>query len=167
MISYDRLIVEFSKEIRTLCYMNIKWKGCGHIVELDDAYQESMKQLWTDAREFASVDEFKAKLKKAINTAVIRLKRQSIQQQGQLVYCSNLFDVDSKIADLAEVREENKLMYQYIQELPKTLKEAFYLLTIEGLEYKSIARSLNITEDTARKRVERAREILRAKLQQH
>ena len=60
--------------------------------------------------------------------------------------------------------ETEETVNQAIQKLPFLLRQAFILRCIEELSYSEIAQRLEITEATARKRVEQARAKLRKSL---
>lgn len=57
--------------------------------------------------------------------------------------------------------ETQETIYQAIQKLPFTLRQAFTLRCIEELSYPEIAQRLEITEANARKRIGQARSKLR------
>jgi len=64
--------------------------------------------------------------------------------------------------DIVRVRESLEELYQLILELPETLREPLLLRTIEHLSYPEIAERLNLNEANVRKRLQQARDRLRA-----
>lgn len=64
--------------------------------------------------------------------------------------------------DIMRIRESLEELYQLILELPDTLSEPLLLRTIEHLSYPEIAERLNLTEANVRKRLQQARDRLRA-----
>lgn len=64
--------------------------------------------------------------------------------------------------DIVRLRESLDELYQLILELPETLREPLLLRTIEHLSYPEIAVRLNLTEANVRKRLQQARDRLRA-----
>lgn len=64
--------------------------------------------------------------------------------------------------DIVRVRESLDELYQLILALPETLREPLLLRTIEHLSYPEIATRLNLTEANVRKRLQQARDRLRA-----
>ncbi|MCK9397470.1 MAG: RNA polymerase sigma factor [Methylobacter sp.] len=64
--------------------------------------------------------------------------------------------------DIVRIRESLDELYQLILALPETLREPLLLRTIEHLSYPEIAMRLNLTEANVRKRLQQARDRLRA-----
>lgn len=64
--------------------------------------------------------------------------------------------------DIVRVRESLDVLYRLILELPLVLREPLLLRTVEHLSYTEIAHRLALTEANARKRVQQARDQLRA-----
>jgi RNA polymerase sigma factor (sigma-70 family) len=64
--------------------------------------------------------------------------------------------------DIVRIRESLQELYRLILELPVALRKPLLLRTVEHLSYPEIAQRLGITEANARKRVQQARDQLRA-----
>ena len=64
-------------------------------------------------------------------------------------------------------QELNTYMHQIIAELPARLRQPFILKILQERSYKEISQQLSISEDNARKRIQRARTILRKQLKQY
>jgi RNA polymerase sigma factor (sigma-70 family) len=64
--------------------------------------------------------------------------------------------------DIVRIRESVEELYRLILELPATLREPLLLRTVEHLSYSEIAGRLKLTEANVRKRVQQARDQLRA-----
>lgn len=67
--------------------------------------------------------------------------------------------------DLLKTRESLEALSRLVQELPAPLREPLLLRTLEHQSYAEIARRLGLTEVNVRKRVQQARDQLRAGLQ--
>lgn len=64
--------------------------------------------------------------------------------------------------EILRVRESLDALYRQILELPIVLREPLLLRTVEHLSYTEIAQRLTLTEANVRKRVQQARDQLRA-----
>lgn len=80
--------------------------------------------------------------------------------------------IDASECDSAEITPEGELLNselgntlsRAINELPEKLQQPLVMRLVRGDEYDCIARTLDISNDNARKRVQQARAILRRKL---
>lgn len=68
--------------------------------------------------------------------------------------------------DIVKSRQSLEVLQRLIEELPGALREPLLLRTVEHLSYTEIANRLALTEVNVRKRVQQARDQLRAALQQ-
>lgn len=107
----------------------------------------------SQARAFAVIvtrnvafDLFNAE-KKIIDTEV------AIVRESQETFSSNLFETVSY-----------KLLTDYILELPEKYRDVLYLNLVYGYTFKETANLLEITASTAKKRAERARNMLKEKI---
>jgi len=64
--------------------------------------------------------------------------------------------------DIVRIRQSLDVLHRLILELPARLREPPLLRTVEHLSYTEIAQRLALTEANARKRVQQARDQLRA-----
>lgn len=67
--------------------------------------------------------------------------------------------------DILKTRESLEVLSRLVQELPEALREPLLLRTVEHLSYGEIALRLGLTEVNIRKRVQQARDQLRAGLE--
>lgn len=66
--------------------------------------------------------------------------------------------------DILRVRQSLEALYRQILQLPVVLREPLLLRTVDHLSYAEIAQRLALTEANVRKRVQQARDQLRATL---
>ena len=74
---------------------------------------------------------------------------------------------DLQTPDLHAFKElEAEYLYQLIVELPTGYRTVFNLYVIEGYDHREIATMLNISENTSRSQLFKAKELLKKKIQQ-
>ncbi len=73
--------------------------------------------------------------------------------------------IDKPVA--AERHADRLTLEQAIDLLPDTLRDAFLLGAVHGLDHREVAEQLNISPDNARARISRARSFLRDHLGKH
>jgi RNA polymerase sigma-70 factor (ECF subfamily) len=85
-------------------------------------------------------------------------------EDGNATYHDIIADPGNNIEDLADTRQQLKIIAQEIQKLPHKLKTALILFAVEGNSQEVCAELLNVTAKTVETRVYRARKILAEKL---
>jgi RNA polymerase sigma factor CnrH len=85
-------------------------------------------------------------------------------EDGSATYHDIIGDTGSNVEDLADTRQQLRILDQEIQKLPHKLKTALILFAIEGNSQEACAELLDVTPKTVETRVYRARKILAEKL---
>jgi len=85
-------------------------------------------------------------------------------EDGVATYHDIIGDHGNNIEDLADTRQQLKIIDQEIEKLPHKLKTALILFAIEGNSQEVCAELLDVTPKTVETRVYRARKILAEKL---
>jgi len=73
-------------------------------------------------------------------------------------------DADAELVVPKERHEERLTLEAAIDRLPETLRDAFLLGAVHGLDHREVAAQLDISPDNARARISRARAALRKML---
>lgn len=86
------------------------------------------------------------------------------EEGGNATYHDIISDPGSNVEDLADTRQQLKVLDQEIAKLPHKLKAALILFAVEGNSQEQCAELLSVTPKTVETRVYRARKILAEKL---
>ena len=134
-----------------------------------DCIQEVFAYIWEKRQNLAAVDSVRAYLLVALRRQV--LKSLERQQQRQASY--QQFDREQPQMSIspedfwvmAETEKaERRALQKALQEIPLRVREALYLKTFEGLNYREIACIMNISPQVARNYVSEAFHRLRQSL---
>ena len=87
-----------------------------------------------------------------------------VNEESSSTYHDMLSDPRSNVEDIADTRQQLKILEREIQKLPHKLKTALILFAVEGNSQEVCAELLNVTPKTVETRVYRARKILAEKL---
>jgi RNA polymerase sigma factor (sigma-70 family) len=91
------------------------------------------------------------------NLAIDRLRRRATESRFEAPQLfSELFAKPPDPETLALENERTELIQGFLHELPATVRDAFMLFRLEGLDQKSIARRLRITDRMVRNHITRA-----------
>jgi RNA polymerase sigma-70 factor (ECF subfamily) len=130
--------------------------------EAEDILQEGFMKIFNGLKTFryeSTLDTWMTRI--MINTA--------LNHQRQKLYLLPMVDVED-----AGLREDEKIslsdfhlseLIAIVQELPDGCRVVFNLFAIEGFGHKEIAEMLGISEGTSKSQYNRAKSLLRAKLE--
>ncbi len=130
--------------------------------EADDILQEAFIRVFEYLHTYAFTGPLGAWIRKiVVRTAINYYKQQAKHNQYSgdfddlLIYVANEEDY-AAISKLSE-----KELIAVIQKLPNGYREVFNMYVIEGYSHKEIAEILNISENTSKSQLSRARALLR------
>lgn len=136
--------------------------------DAEDATQETFVRLLRYKRKLEGIEDHKAWLAKiAWRVAIERAKRQPVISMSELEVRNAAKQMVSQLTSAEENAsgsELSALLASLISALPKPLRDALSLSTIEGLSTGEIAQVLESSESAIRSRIFRARQILKEKL---
>ena len=124
-----------------------------------DLYQEVFLRVWRSAQTFRRGQKVRPWIYR-ISTNVVRDQYRKGQRQVQTVELEDW--TPGRLTDPIATHDLEKA----IASLPDTLRNAFLLGAVQGLDHKEVAEALGISPDNARARVSRARLHLRKLLSQ-
>ncbi len=126
-------------------------------VKADDLLQDTLTRAWSARRSFQPGTNLKAWTFTILRNLFLTQMRQS----------RNIVDLDDIIVDRLMAtdadqyeRAELKAVLEAIDHLPTDQRLALSAIALEGLDYVSAARVLNVTQGTLKSRVRRARVAL-------
>ena len=134
----------------------------GNQMEADDILQDGFIKIFTKLKDFRNEGSLEGWIRKTIINTAINFYRKKLKY--------SYFD-DIEGLEVPETKEENiydKLskeeLIKLIQELPNGYRTIFNLYIIEGYSHKEIGKMLNISNNTSKSQLTRARNILQRKV---
>lgn len=131
--------------------------------EAEDMLQEACIKIYKDLYQF---DENKASFinwskKIVINTCLMHLRKKSVFD-----VMDNIFEIGTTISVDANALEKLKLedLTKLIQTLPKGYRTVFNMYIIDGYSHNEIAESLDISVNTSKTQLMKARKYLQLKI---
>ncbi|MBM3436294.1 MAG: sigma-70 family RNA polymerase sigma factor, partial [Bacteroidetes bacterium] len=135
----------------------------GNKMEADDILQEGFIKILSKLKDFRNEGSFEGWIRKTIiNTAINYYRRNARNSKFQdidgceIPVTSNEENIFDKIS-----KEE---LINLIMELPNGYRTVFNLNIIEGYTHKEIGEMLNISDNTSKSQLTRARSILQKKV---
>ncbi len=124
----------------------------------EDLTQETLLKAFAALDRFRAGTNFRAWLFRIAYNSFVNQRRSQCRQREALP--ENLADDSADPAEEAARREAQAVLARAVQRLPADFRAAFLLRVEEGLSFRQIASILNLTEETARWRVFKARQKL-------
>lgn len=138
----------------------LAWSIVRNSADAEDIVQDVFLKLWTKNDEWDEIENIEAYCFRATkNLAFDRAESLSIRKTENMASDSEdkaFVDNITPFFKLVET-ERNTLIYRCIDELSENQKMVFQLREIEGMSYKEIAETLNISEDLVKVSLFRAR----------
>ena len=138
--------------------------------EAEDVVQDTLLKLWSKKDEWSDIENLEAYCYRAVkNLSLDRIssltakKTETIEQDKENFY---FIDMDNPYLEFIR-NEQNSVLYKGIEELSENQKLVFQLREIEGMSYKKIAVSLDITEDLVKISLFRARKKIKELLEKY
>ena len=133
------------------------------VPEAEDMMQDAFVKLYRDLYQYKPTVALGAWVRKvAVNTALMHLRKKKARYS----------DVD--LHDLSEVHQSSyevfdtlgaKEIMKIVQQLPDGYRIIFNLYVVEGYSHKEIASQLNISVNTSKSQLSRAKKMLRTVLE--
>lgn len=131
-------------------------------MEADDILQEGFIKVFTNLKTFRNEGSLEGWVRRTIINTAINLYKKNIK---------HLKDTDIGQAEVVQTMEQSSLDKLSVQELLKIIKDlpngyrvVFNLNVIEGYSHKEIGQLLEISENTSKSQLSRARQALQKKL---
>lgn len=165
--SFEQLIASHQKRI-----FNIAYRMLGNPEDANDVTQEALVKAYCGIKNFKGKSSFSTWLYTIVNNAcidfirknrktnMIYLDREYETEEG--VYKVQLGDDEDTPEELFEKKEVQRLVHESIGELSYGHRKIIILRDIEHFSYKEIAQIFGCPEGTVKSRISRARECLKA-----
>lgn len=140
-----------------------------NVQDAEDLLQDSLIKILESIQKFQFVDEnsFKAWMKKiAINTTLNIIRNRNKMQTFEDFPIDLISNFDAELDQnftLPEIEPEE--LFAIITELPTGYKTVLNLFVFENYSHKEIAMQLNISENTSKTQLLKARKLLKLKLE--
>lgn len=155
--SQELLYKYFAPKMYGICL-----RFAGNQMEADDIMQEGFIKVFTQLKNFRNEGSFEGWIRRTFINTAINYYRKNLRS-------SKFQNVDE--IEVALTNEENvydalskEELIRLIQELPNGYRTVFNLNVIEGYTHKEIGAMLNISDNTSKSQLTRARSILQKKV---
>ncbi len=130
--------------------------------EAQDALQDGFVKVYTKINNFRGQGSFEGWIRRIMVNTSLNLIRNNLKHQ----YHDDVDDVKVHIADLSVEFDQFNVqdIMKLIQELPNGYRVVFNMYEIDGYAHKEIADELNISVNTSKSQLLKARRHLRKKL---
>ena len=131
-------------------------------MEADDILQEGFIKVFTNLKSFRNEGSLEGWVRKTVVNTAINLYKKNLKHQK---------DTDIEQAEVVQNFEQSSLdkisvqeLMDIIRDLPTGYRVVFNLNVIEGYSHKEISQLLEISENTSKSQLSRARQALQKKL---
>ena len=161
--SFGRLVSAHQARVCSVTY-----SVTGDVAQSEDLAQEAFVTAWQRLEDLRELQKFPSWLCGiARNLARKALHRQRRDPLAQSRLLADHHPVDQESVPDKLVREEReRLLWDALGTIPETYREPLVIFYREGRSVRSIAESLDITEQCAKQRLSRGRGMLKAKVAQ-
>jgi len=159
MVAFNKMVDRYKKRL-----MNVLGRMLSSTEEAEDIVQETFVRVYQHRQSF----NFKHCFSTWIYTICLNLARNELRKRKKFKYQDITemqgneleFAVDAKVPSRLP-----QMLETAIKELPVKYREAFLLRDVQEMPYEEVAKVLGVPLGTVKSRVNRARLILRDKLQ--
>jgi zinc protease len=154
--AFEEVVVKYQSLVASVAF-----SANGNFAVSEEVAQETFWQAWRQRfqlREHARLAPWLCAI--ARNLALQTYKKDNLQ--SAINVAANLETSDDDPAQNAISTEERQLVWDTLEEIPATYREALVLYYREGQSMAEVALALDVSKDVAKQRVHRGRELLRA-----
>lgn len=143
----------------------VAFSQCGDFAASQDIAQETFLAAWSSREQLREPEKLLGWLCSIARRLAAGACRSRAQRHAlALSDTTDPFDPVEQPIDAIISREEEELVWNAIAELPESYREPLVLFYQESRSVQQIARSLDISNDSAKQRLSRGREMLRSSL---
>ncbi len=156
--SQELLYKHFAPKMYGICL-----RFAGNPMDADDILQEGFIKIFTKIKDFRNEGSLEGWIRRTfINTAINFYRRNSRNAKNEDIDNVEISDQRNESVYDSISREE---LLNLLQELPNGYRTVFNLNVIEGYTHKEIGQMLNISDNTSKSQLTRARSILQKRIQ--
>ena len=143
----------------------VAFSQCGDFAASQDIAQETFLAAWSSREQLREPEKLLGWLCSIARRLAAGACRSRAQRHAlALSDATDTFDPVEQPIDAIISREEEELVWNAIAELPESYREPLVLFYQESRSVQQIAQSLDISNDSAKQRLSRGREMLRSSL---
>jgi len=136
----------------------------GNQMEADDILQESFIKIFTKLKDFRNEGSLEGWIRRTIINTAINFYRRN-HKYAQMNDLEGIEKPDNNHLDIYDKISHDDLL-RLIAELPNGYRTVFNLNVIEGYTHKEIGNMLNISDNTSKSQLTRARTVLQHKVKE-
>ncbi|MCD4683942.1 MAG: sigma-70 family RNA polymerase sigma factor [Bacteroidales bacterium] len=155
--SHELLYKYFAPKMYGICL-----RFAGNEMEADDILQEGFIKIFIKIKEFRNEGSLEGWIRRTIiNTAINHYRKNLRYAKFQ-----DIDDLEVPISNEENIYDKlsKEELVKLVQELPNGYRTVFNLNVIEGYTHKEIGKMLNISDNTSKSQLTRARSILQKKV---
>jgi RNA polymerase sigma-70 factor (ECF subfamily) len=159
--AYDQLYRKYASSMLGLCL-----RYCGNLQDAEDVLQEGFVKVFRNISNFRRAGSFEGWIRRIMVNAAIdhfqkELKHAFHQEIDHDLGIPDEVPEESILGEYPFTQEQLLLM---VQELPQGYRMVFNMYVMEGYNHKDIADSLDISENTSKTQLMKARRMLKKRL---
>ncbi len=158
--AYSELYRRYAPKMFGVCMRYAKSKE-----EAEDMLQEGFIRLFKNIHSYENRGSFEGWIRRIIvNTAINYYKTQIKYNKTEHIdaYNKDLEETDDESITVSDISQQKLL--EMITELPKGYKMVFNMYVLDGFTHKEIASILDISENTSKSQLSKARKLLQKKI---
>lgn len=155
--SQELLYKYFAPKMYGICL-----RFAGNQMEADDIMQEGFIKVFTQLKNFRNEGSFEGWIRRTFINTAINYYRKNLK----FTKFHNVDDIEIPVTNEESIHDKlsKEELVNLIQELPNGYRTVFNLNVIEGYTHKEIGAMLNISDNTSKSQLTRARSILQKKV---
>lgn len=169
-VNNNKVFLENTSRARELLYRHfapkmygICLRFAGNKMEADDILHEAFVKIYTKLENFRNEGSLEGWIRRTIINTAINFYRRNTRYSQMLEIDGLEIRADKQNAIYDNLSQEELL--NLIQELPNGYRTVFNLNVIEGYTHKEIAKMLDISDNTSKSQLTRARQVLQKKVE--
>lgn len=132
-------------------------------MEADDILHEAFVKVFTKIKYFRKEGSLEGWIRRTVVNTAINFVKKDARYQQLLESASNERVLQNANSDIYQMLTHEELL-KMIQELPPGYRTVFNLNVLEGYTHKEIGQMLNISDNTSKSQLTRARQVLQKKI---
>ena len=155
--SHELLYKLFAPKMYGICL-----RFAGNQMEADDILQEGFIKVFTQLKKFRNEGSLEGWIRRTFINTAINYYRKNLK----ISKFHNIDDIEVAITNEENIYDtlSKEELINLINELPNGYRTVFNLNVIEGYTHKEIGKMLNISDNTSKSQLTRARSILQKKV---
>lgn len=131
-------------------------------MEAEDVLQDGFIKVFTYLKDFKNEGSLEGWIRRTMINTAINYYKKMLKKMNEMDIDQT--DIPAADEETAVDRMSNDELLKLVQELPDGYRMVFNLSVIEGYTHKEIADILNISENTSKSQLSRARSVLQMKI---